>query len=195
MYRMLVRGMFLMLALCLFSVAGFAAQIPVGFLSWDLNSISPGSGTFDITNLTGPNSFVDFPVATTLDFSSLSLTVDFLNVATPVVFDSNYFTVNLDGISFDGSDLLGQYPDGPTEATLTGVFSPLNVTLVDSTTQTLLPDFSVTLGDGASVLNDGDFQVIEATAVPEPGTWILVGCGLVGLALMRRKHFGILLRH
>ena len=49
--------------------------------------------------------------------------------------------------------------------------------------------FSVTLTDPGGFLSDGDFAIIDATTVPEPSTWILLGSvliGLLGVAGMRR---------
>jgi len=63
-----------------FSVPIYGSPLPIGFLSFD-----PGTGNtgvFDIVNLTGPNdsTFPDttFPVATSVRFSNVLLTVDFV---------------------------------------------------------------------------------------------------------------------
>jgi hypothetical protein len=62
------RSGFTSLAACLFlAPAVWGAQIPVGYISWDVNF--PGNaGQFDITNLTGPNALPpSFPITTTLN--------------------------------------------------------------------------------------------------------------------------------
>ena len=179
-----------------------AAAIPIGYISWDL--ILPGSdGRFDIVNLTGPNASVlpdtTFPVSTSVSLTGLSLLVDFSD-GSSTTFGSSYFTLGADGISFDGAAIpVGGANPKPLDATLTGTFSPLTLTLTDGSTVTILPTFSATIGPSVGTrLSDGDLGVIFATTgdvspVPEPGTIVLFGTGIVGLLSRKRERLQALL--
>jgi hypothetical protein len=182
-----------------FSVAGFSDNIPIGYVAWDVG-IPASTGTFDIINQTGLNSsaFPDptWPVSTTVNLSSLSLTVDFSN-GTTTTFGSSYFTLAADGISFNGGVIpIGGANPLPTDATLTGTFSPLTITLNDGSTQTINSSFSATITPSlGTTLSSGDLAVIFATTgstppptVPEPSTWILMMTGLGGIILVRRRN-------
>src|SRR5689334_214428 len=103
--------------------AAWAADTPIGYVSWDVTA--PGStGQFDISNQTGPNSSLSpdttWPVSTTVNLSGLSLHVDFSDGSSRT-FDSSYFTLSVDGISFNGSPIpIGGVNPLPVDATLTG---------------------------------------------------------------------------
>src|ERR1700742_599904 len=184
MYRALVR-LVVLFAVATFSFKAYATDIPVGFLSYDVTGTNVAQ--FDIVNLTGPNSSGDasFPITTSVMLSSLSLTVDFLGGPSHT-FDSSYFTLDADGLSFDGEQLstLAGPPTGlfnAVDATLTGTFSPGFLTLFDGSMVSIAPGFSVSLGGAKQTLQDGDFGVINAVETPEPATWTMVGMGLIGL--------------
>jgi hypothetical protein len=147
--------------------------------------------------MTGPNSTGDptFPISTTVNLSSLSLMVDFSS-GPPVTYGPSYFTLSLDGISWDGGDIpIGGTNPIPVDATLTGVFSPTALMLFDSSTPNILPGFSATLSGSGSggMMQDGDNVIINATeapssgAVPEPSSWILMAAGVALLALASRR--------
>jgi hypothetical protein len=183
------------LALGLLSVCAFAGVVPAGFMSYDVN-IPNSTAAFDIVNMTGSNSTGDptFPISTTVNLSSLSLMVDFSS-GPPVTYGPSYFTLSLDGISWDGGDIpIGGTSPIPVDATLTGVFSPTALMLFDSSTPNILPGFSATLfGSGSGgMMQDGDNVIINATeapsggAVPEPSSWILMAAGVALLALAVR---------
>jgi hypothetical protein len=190
MKKTLLGGMVL-IAIFLFSTVGLAVNIPIGFIAWDLTN--PGYGAFDIINMSGANSSdPDFPMLTPINLSNLDLTItytngDIVNVA------PGYFTpAPLDPMSFDGQDISIASGILPTTATLKGRYSPLSpVTLVDGTAGMInIQDFEATIPFKANGLEPLDFKIFEADftpSIPEPGTWLLLGTGLVSLALLRRK--------
>lgn len=194
------RVIFLILASVFLSGVASATTIPIGYVSYDVTS--PGStAQFDIVNATGVNASVlpdtTFPVTTPVSLSSLSLTVDFTD-GSQTTFGPSYFTLALDGLSFDGNTIaIGGGNPLPTDAFLTGSFSPLSIVLNDGTAQTILSSFSADIPVNAAGLSDGDFAVINAMTdttpppapapAPEPSTWMLLGIGLIGLLTFRRK--------
>lgn len=194
MQTMLLRVFALSLAGILLVPAAIATDIPVGFVSYDITGTNVAQ--FDIVNQTGSNSstFPDttFPVTNSISLSGLSLTVDYTG-GFSAVFGSSYFTLNADGLSFDGGPLstLNGPPSGlfgAIDAVLTGNFSTTSFQLNDGSTVTVDPSFSATISDPGGLTN-GDFAIINATTggsgppppVPEPSTWIMMGTGLAGL--------------
>ena len=184
------------------SVAAWA-DIPAGYVSWDV--VVPGSfGEFDIINATGPNSSGDatFPISnggTALTFSSLSLTVHFSDGST-VVEPSSYFTLALDGESFDGSPIsIGGVSPKPTSATLTGSVSPTTFTEFDGSSHTVIPNFIATISPSSPPdLSDGDLAEIDltpaTTTVPEPASWILMGTIVACVGISRKLQLREMLR-
>lgn len=171
------------------------SPLPIGYFSWDVTN--PGvSGQFDIVNLTGANSSGEetWPVSTAVSLSGLILIVNFTDGSSATFADS-YFNLSSDGYSFDGSGIaIGGGAVLPTNALLTGRFSPSTVTLFDSRTATLASSFSAAIAFRDGGLTDGDLQLIEASPllapVPEPGTAALSIAGLIVLMLYRRPWRG-----
>jgi hypothetical protein len=125
--------------------------------------------------------------------SSLALTVHFSDGSTQA-FGSSYFSLNIDGLSWDGSTIpIGGANPQPVSATLTGLFSPLSVSLNDGSSTSILAAFSASVTPSSPPnLQDGDLAIINATTtstgtVPEPGTWFLIAVGLTAILLLRTK--------
>ena len=129
----------LMPRLALFSAAVFSATayggaLPIGFVSFD-----PGTGNtgvFDIVNLTGANDSTypdtSFPVATSVEFSNLLLTVDFLGGGSATLNASNFASDGNGGfIGLSQFDLTA-FPI--SEAILTGAIDPSSLLLNDGVT-------------------------------------------------------------
>ena len=189
MFKLFARILATLFAFGLFSIPSFATDIPIGYISYDVTGTNVAQ--FDIVNLTGANSSSpgdpSFPVTTAVSLSNLSLAVDYAGGASQV-FGSSYFTLDADGLSFDGEQLstLAGAPTGlfgATDATLTGYFSTQNLMLNDGTTAKVYPGFSATISD-AGGLSDGDLAVLGASPVPEPPAWTLLGLGILGLIAM-----------
>ena len=191
MFKVSARILEVLFAIALFSIPSFAANIPVGYISYDVTGTNVAQ--FDIVNLTGANSSSpgdpSFPVTTAVSLSDLGLAVDYADGASQV-FGSSYFTLDADGFSFDGEQLstLAGAPTGlfgATDATLTGLFGTQSFTLNDGTTIQVSPGFSAMISD-PSGLSGGDLAVIDASPVPEPPAWTLLGLGIIGLIAMGR---------
>jgi hypothetical protein len=163
------------------------AQTTVGYISVDTSS--PGDIEFDITGYTGSESFLNpdsNPITTAVTLSDLSLSVG-----------SSTFTLDADGVSYQGTPELASILTGVDTATLTGQFDETVVTLADSTTETIEADFTAVITDSTGLV-DGDYAYILATPassgppppiVPEPEPFLMVGTGLMGLIGMRRRFF------
>jgi hypothetical protein len=183
------------LFLSLFSAALWGDTV-VGYISWDV-TLPGSSGQFDISNDTGPNASVfpdmTFPITTSVDLKSLALTVDFSD-GSVTNFGASYFTLDPDGLSLHGNPIaIGGTNAQPIDATLTGDFSPLIVTLNDGSTQTIDAAFSTTiLPSSPPNLSDGDLAIIFAKSaggpppVPEPSTGLLSITVFVGILALRR---------
>jgi hypothetical protein len=173
--------------------SAWATAIPLGYISYDVTI--PGSfAQFDITNGTGPNAAPPtFPVdGTTVQFTGLSLTVDFSDGSTST-YGPSYFTLAADGESLDGTAIaIGGAAPQPVSATLTGSLS--TTTLVESGTPvTVDSSFDTAIITDSPVLAGGDLAVIYVetaggTSVPEPDMTLtfLIG-SLMTLFIVRRK--------
>jgi len=190
------RIVLMLLALSILSSVALADVVPIGLISWDVTA--PGLvGAFDIANETGANASIfpdmTFPVTTPVTITPTTLTVDFSDGSTHV-FGPSYFTL-AGGGGYNGATIpIGGANPKPVDATLTGTFSPLSITLNDGSTDTILSTFTATFSDSPTLV-DGDFGVISATtggggggtAVPEPASvsWVLVGIFVLGMFIFR----------
>ena len=162
-----------------------AFALPIGIVSFD--TFIPGSedvvgvNLFTIGNFTGAFSLApDFPVVDAL------VLVDSEFSATRS--DGTTFSVNLGDIGpgvVGDPDLLVPESDLFASATFTATLSSMGFLLADgSTFEAASSVVSVLLlPSSGSLLAPGDFAVIDIapamTVIPEPGTLVLVGIGLV----------------
>ena len=104
------------------------------------------------------------------------------DAASPVQYlGSNAIDVMLDGVSIGHGSTLGLSSNWLSESlvfTATSASQQLSFRLADTTKAYL----SI---DGIAVVAGG-----TTPAVPEPGTWALLGLGLIGLALAKRRTLG-----
>jgi hypothetical protein len=204
MYRVSTRLLLLLLTLTVFSAVASATQIGAGVLSLDAQDPLGQTGSFDISNFTGPfpqSIPPDFPILTHLTFTITSLTVNFTIGPPAILTAANFASDGFGG--FLGSTTYNLVTNPIFSAVLVGTFSPTSGVNDGSATVTIDAAFtdvagapSVTLtGATGGPLITGESAVIYAKAasvgvVPEPGTGALLGGGLAGLAfglLMRRR--------
>jgi len=216
MLQRLTQLLFLLALSACFCTIVSADQIGVGLLTYDQTSSSVNQ--FDITNLTGPAGVdifdpTDFPITTALTFSVTSLVVDFTS-GPALVLPGSDFTATTDVFTGD-QDLdctaaaCNLFGDSITSATLTGTLSPttglsglpagdtgITGAITDAAADTFV---TVTPGCGGTTLVAGcDGAELFATGttgssvppVPEPGTWMLMGIGVIGLLIGRRRLLG-----
>ncbi|MBV9181708.1 MAG: hypothetical protein JO356_10375 [Acidobacteria bacterium] len=173
-----------------------AAEIPIGFLSWDVTQ--PGAvGQFDIANESGANSSRDssFPVLTPVALGNLSLTVQFSD-STVRQFAFSDFTLNpFDGLSYESPLIpLGGLNPQPLSASLTGTFLNTTLNLYDGSQIVILPAFAAQVSSSGRPLADGDIALIVAQTqevqppppgIPEPSTWRLLAIATILAPLLR----------
>lgn len=183
-----------------FATVASAGTYAIGDLSYD--SISSSDDEFDITNLTGTDSFPpDFPITTLLNFTVVSLTVDFTSGPALVLPGTDFTVVDADGDLDCTAGECNLFGDSITGATLTASISwtgsVSGLTTPDTTLSETLPSTVVTPGcdttlvagcDGALIYADGSTGGGGGgSTVPEPAAFSLVGVGmaLLGLKQMR----------
>ncbi len=148
--------------------SGVAHGVPVGIISF--NTFIPGPGgvnAFTIVNLTGPFALPPtFPVLNSLTFTGSALAL-----------------VRGDGMSLP---LISLGDIGP------GPLSPLSLRFLDTTTFLSATFTAFLTMDGLPfevsatfTPSPGAFAELDARAVPEPSTWILIVVGLAALLTLR----------
>ena len=183
--RKLIRRPF---KLALLSMAWAALAFPdtvnIGYVVFSVTN-SP-LAEVDIVNLTGPNSLPsEFPVLTSVNLLRPFLTVNFKSgPAETFVYESGYFTLDPDGLSFKGEDIFNTVTDPVTSVTLIGTYFPVSVT-IGNTSVGLFRPFSATITDPTGTLVDGDSALLTAgtfgstpPTVPEPKSYLLLSMGL-----------------
>jgi len=196
----MLRAVLLIVALVGVSVPAQAAMIPIGELVFTpLDMDAQGnviSGTFSVVNQTGPDSTNAFPITTLLTFDTLSLTID---ANAPLA--KSDLTANLNSLD------TGLYSPLPTLATLTGsIVLPVGPVLLVSTGAGSTPAWNglfnitsatlfgnpdpISVSPFANPFGDTHLIYVDAeqiNTVPEPMTLTLVGTGLAGAMLRRRR--------
>jgi len=188
-----------LLSTALLSTAAFSSTINMGYVSFDVTN--PPLAQVDIVNLTGANSAPpDFPVSTSVSLTDLNLTVSFsTGPAETFSSSSGYFSLDPDGLSFDGEDIFNTTTDPVTSITLTGNYATTSITSGGAPV-TIEPGFSATITDPSGTLADGDFALLTATTAatgtiaPEPGSILLFSLGLIALAALASKRLGSLVK-
>jgi PEP-CTERM motif len=176
------------------SVMARAASVNLGIVSYDVlipgSTNSPGVEVFDFSNFTGAFDLPpDFPVATSLNFDSMSLMLTGPG-GTQVISLGNLPPgplANTSSVQFPSTDVFWS-------ATLAFTLSSTDLTLYNGTTfqasssaQTLLLPSS-----GASLVAGTDFAVISVASpsvasTPEPNAFALVSLGLAAVCAWRRR--------
>ena len=170
-----------------------AEIIQVGTLIYTELDPETHEGFFHITNQTGANTQDDFPASDFVDFSGMTLDVNGSLFGTvPADFTDVGFTPNYE---FDSASVLAAMLAAIGGAAPAGPFHVLADASqgIAAGNYDFIGDFFLIggpLGDGQNPLADFSFGIIAVNArqvVPEPVTLSLLGTGVLGLYIRRRK--------
>jgi hypothetical protein len=187
MRHLLIGTLLVALTACLPSTARADGDtVLVGLIEYD----SDGPiNSFYVTNLT--DAYLDPGISTDVNFTNLSFSV------LDAMGNSSGPASPIPDIPSAGNsaDVYDSIATNLVSATITGVFDVTSVTLSDGTQVTIDPNFTATILPSCSdyLLADCDFasidaEIVPATQSPEPGTVLLLCCGLPLLAVLRRRN-------
>lgn len=150
-----------------------------------LGTIDPGplglsSGAFSYS-ISAPSDLFDAGGFLSTSLPDEAVTINF-NGANVTAVGSNFYAVNF-GNDFQSVNITLVLSDGTVET-----FKPTSVN--DSFrgfTSNVAITSLVVNGPGATLYASIDNLTVGVTAVPEPGTWALMGLGLAGLLAARRR--------
>lgn len=155
----------------------------------DVDPASPLAVTFNVTQ-TGIINGMGVRVELTSYWDNIFVSLEHLGTEV-VLMDFQTDDVSsssvLDAVFLDGAPALTTVDDGLTQ----GTFSPLEALSAFNGLQ-LAGDWTFTFFDNADYVGD-DSELLSSsifsssTPVPEPGTLVILGLGLVGLGFARRK--------
>ena len=184
MKKLIQTGILALVAVVSLASNARAEAFPVGFVFWTpCPETDLCEGTFSISNQTGDNNQVAFPILDFVDFAGMTLTVDTTDVFTvPGDFVDQNFPEP--GYNFDLLYLT------PVSGVIGGGPAPVGPFDLDGGGQVLLSGNFYS--DPVDLFNDPNFQAIiyvdgERVVVPEPITMSLLGLGLAGIAVRRRR--------
>lgn len=189
MKKLIQTGILVIVGVVALASNALAEQFPVGFVFWTEQACEPSAavqvcGQFSISNQTGDNNQNSFPILDFVSFSGMTLTVnnatvftvpgDFVDENSPSPgynFDVN-FTNPFSGVIGGGPAPSGPFNlDGGGQVVLSGGFFSIPADLFDGSE-----------APSAIIYVEG-----ERVTAPEPVTLSLLGLGLAGAAIRRRR--------